>query len=203
MMLPSLEKTKELFYFATAITDKQNIVNGKPEGVSGRHYKQVAHIAATIAENTGLDPNKAYILGLFHDYGEYIEQSVPNTFHGTAGYDEMMKMGFDEVAQTCLTHSFFDNDFNPEYSSYCPKEIIRAEDLIKKLSLDDYDYLIQLSDLMCKGDQITTVEERIDYITAKYNIPEPLAENKKLAAKKLKEYFDKKCACNIYILCLT
>ena len=64
---------------------------GLPRGISREHYQTVAFVAATIAEACNLDVHKAFLLGLFHDYGEYIEDTIPNTFHGTAGYDEMMK----------------------------------------------------------------------------------------------------------------
>jgi len=172
-----------------------------PKGISKAHYQTVAYVASKIAEACLLDVNKAYLLGLFHDYGEYIEDTIAGTFHGTAGYDELIKKGFDENAKVCLTHSFFDNDFDPDhFVSYESKEIVRAGDLIKKLRLDDYDYLIQLSDLLSAPNKIIRAEERLENLSKKYNIKKELVINKIRAAKKLKDYFSQKSGKDIYNL---
>lgn len=197
-MLPSLYDTKKLYGFITLKTNKLNVQQGLPEGISAIHYQNVAYIASTIAAKANMDVQKAYILGLLHDYGEYIEDTIPDTFHGTAGYYELLQKGYDEVAQTCLTHSFFDNNFNPDDYSYCSEEIVKAEKIIKKLELDDYDKLIQLADLMSSGKEITTVEKRIHRLTVKYNIRKDLVLLKIKSAQCLKVFFDDKCGCNIY-----
>ena len=200
-MLPTLPQAKEMFDFITSKTDEINERMGLPRGISRKHYQTVAFVAATIAEACGLDVHKAFLLGLFHDYGEYIEDTVPNTFHGTAGYDEMMEKGFDELARVCLTHSFVDNDFSPDnYVSYESKEIIRAGKLIKETDLDDYDYLIQLADTMSAADKIVRAEERLDALAKKYNIGKERLGNKKKAAEKLKAFFDNKSNKDIYNL---
>lgn len=197
-MLPSLDKAKKLF---EALVYKTNIINvkkGLPKGTSAKHYQNVAYVAAHIALKAEMNVQKAYILGLLHDYGEVAEDSNPKAFHGTAGYDEMMLNGYDEVAQICLSHSFFDKNFNPEDTSYPSKEIIRAKEILKNKDFDDYDKLIQLADLMSSGVDITTVEERISKLAIKYNIRSDLVETKMRAAKELKMYFDNKCNCDIY-----
>lgn len=200
-MLPTLQQTKELYDFATSKTNVLNRQMGLPEGVSAVHYQNVAFIAATIAEAAGLETQKAYILGLLHDYGEYIEDTVAGTFHGTAGYDEMIKLGFDEVARTCLSHSFFDASFTPEdYASYDRSEITRARKLIEENGLDDYDRLIHIADLMAPGLKIDTVENRIAFIVDKYHVEPVLGAQKLRDALALKSYFDAKCGCNIYSL---
>ena len=197
-MLPNLSEAKKLFDDLVSKTDIINVKKGLPQGISAKHYQNVAYVASCIALKANMDVQKAYILGLLHDYGEYIEYKNPKAFHGTAGYDEMMLKGFDEVAKVCLTHSFFDKNFNPKDSSYCSKEIVRAEFLLKNKEFDEYDKLIQLADLMSSGADITTVEERISKLAVKYNIRNDLVENKMRAAKELKKYFDNKCGCNIY-----
>jgi len=200
-MLPTLQQAKEMFDFITSKTDVLNVKMGLPKGISKAHYQTVAYVASKIAEACLLDVNKAYLLGLFHDYGEYIEDTIAGTFHGTAGYDELIKKGFDENAKVCLTHSFFDNDFDPDhFVSYESKEIVRAGDLIKKLRLDDYDYLIQLSDLLSAPNKIIRAEERLENLSKKYNIKKELVINKIRAAKKLKDYFSQKSGKDIYNL---
>ena len=200
-MLPTLPQAKILFDFITSKTDDINEKMGLPRGISKEHYQTVAFVAATIAEACDFDIHKAFLLGLFHDYGEYIEDTVPNTFHGTAGYDEMMKKGFDEIARVCLTHSFVDNDFSPDnYVSYEPKELKRAESIIKEMNLNDYDYLIQLADTMSAANKIVRAEQRLDMLAKKYNIKKEAVEKKKKASAKLKAYFDKKSNKDIYNL---
>ena len=200
-MLPSLEKTKELFDYITAITDEQNVKAGDARGLSRHHYENVAWVASVIAENTELDTNKAYIIGLFHDYGEYIQKSVPNTFHGTAGYDEMMLLGYDEVARVCLSHSFFDADFKPEdFPAYNSKEIKRASKILKEQGFDDYDRLIHLADLLSPADRIDTIENRIEALRTKYNLSKEDAHQKLKKAQALKQYFDQKAQKDIYEL---
>lgn len=200
-MLPSLQQTKELFKFITSVTDEQNVSNNLPKGISRRHYQNVAFIASRIAEYSGLNVEKAFILGLLHDYGEYIEASTPETFHGTAGYDEMMRLGYDDVARTCLSHSFFDDNFKPEdFPAYDKKQIIRAAELLKERPFDDYDRLIHLADMMAPRDKIDTIENRIAMITEKYNLPAAVALRKKREALWLKDYFDSLTERNVYTL---
>ena len=196
---PSVQKAKELFEEVCFITDVFNIKQNKPAQISRKHYLRVAETAKIIASKTQyLNPEKAYVCGLLHDYGEYIELTIPNTFHGTAGYDEMMKKGYDEVAKTCLTHSFFEKIYDPEYFSYNPNEIKRAGDIISKMVIDDYDKLIQLSDLLSDGDNLVKVEDRIDVIISKYKLDTNQSVLKKQKAKELKTYFDKLCNQDIY-----
>ena len=200
-MLHTLQQTKELFDFAKAKTDIINKAEGLEEGLSSAHYQNVAFIASVIAEHTGLNSQKAYILGLLHDFGEYTQKTTPNTFHGTAGYDEMMDKGFDEVARTCLSHSFFNADFTPEdFPAYNAQEIIRAAELLKKQDFDDYDRLIHLADLMAPCQIIDTIENRIIWIGEKYHLSADDIKQKLAEAQKLKAYFDAKCDCNIYTL---
>ncbi len=199
-MLPDKKAVKNLFDFVCEKTKEPNIARGCAADESVHHYIDVSRCAEKIASHCGLDSHKAKILGLFHDYGEYIERTVPGTFHGTAGYDEMMKLGYDEIARVCLTHSFWKGTFAPEHFVYDKKEIERAKELISKMELDDYDYLIQLSDMLCCHRKFVRLEERIDYIIKKYNRDPKESEGMKKAAEKLKKRFDKLCGQDIYEL---
>lgn len=199
-MLPDLETARRLYEQAGKITDRLNLQMGLEIGDSRNHYQDVAAAAETIACACGMDAEKAYILGLLHDYGEYIEDTVPGTFHGTAGYDEMMKLGYDEVARTCLSHSFWEGIYDPDYFVYDRRQIIRAGELMSSIVPDDYDRLIQLSDLLsCERPRIN-LEGRIDYIIRKYKLNPEQAAGKKAAAARLKAYFDDKCGQDVYQL---
>lgn len=202
MALPTKEEAQELFDYICQKTDFYNQRNGLPEGISRRHYLCVAENAKQIASKTSsLDPEKSYILGLLHDYGEFKEQKDRRQFHGTAGYDEMMQLGFDEVAKTCLSHSFFDGCVTPEnYPSYPPECIQRAAQILANQPYDDYDRLIQLSDLMVKADKITTIDERLDFVATKYHVPAEKILFKKEKAYELKSYFDNLCKEDVYCI---
>ena len=198
-MLPTLQQTKELYDSIIKKTDILNLNMGYPKGLSSTHYQNVAFIAASIADHCSMDIEKAYILGLLHDYGEYIEKTIPFTFHGTAGYDEMMKLGFDEVARTCLSHSFFDSSFTPDdFPAYDKNQIKRASVLLKEQGFDDYDRLIHLSDMMAPFDRIDTIENRIEMIAKKYHLSAQLAQKKLQEALELKTYFNHLCGKDIY-----
>lgn len=199
-MLPTLQQTKELYDSLSAKTYILNQQKGLPPGISGKHYQNVAFVAATIAFHCSLNVEKAYILGLLHDYGEYIEKTTPHTFHGTAGYDEMMNLGFDEVARTCLSHSFFDTSFTPQdFPAYDKEEIIRASALLQEQGFDEYDRLIHLSDMMAPFDRIDSIENRIDMITQKYHLSAELSQKKLQEALELKTYFNHLCGKDIYM----
>ncbi|MBE6445515.1 MAG: HD domain-containing protein [Alphaproteobacteria bacterium] len=197
-MIPDLDIAKKLINNVCKITNELNEKMGLSRGISRIHYKNVAFCAQKIAKKCGMDYQKAYILGLLHDYGEYIEDTVEGTFHGTAGYDEMLKMGYDDVARICLTHSFWEDIYDPEYFTYHSSEIIRAKEIISDLVCDDYDKLIQLSDLMSCGDKIVNVGYRIDWIAKKYKLDTSKSVLRKEKAIKLKQYFDKKCKQDVY-----
>lgn len=200
-MKPSLSETKELFLFITSKTDVLNVKMGLPKGISAKHYQNVAYVASKIAEQTEMDIEKAYVLGLLHDYGEYIEDTISGTFHGTAGYDEMLKLGFDEVAKVCLSHSFFDSSFSPEdFPAYEAKEIERASAILKEKEFDEYDKLIHLADLMSPCGEIDTIENRILKLSEKYHIPSEKTQQMLKQGLELKNLFDNKCKKDIYTL---
>lgn len=167
------------------------------------HATLVAFCAEIIASKLpDLDCRQAYILGLLHDYGKFIIiEENGKDFHGISGYQALLKMGYDDAARICLTHSFPNKDFEArEYNSYPKAEVIKVKKLLKNIEYNDYDRLIQLADLFTTGIGIINIKERMLFIQNKYQIS-PLAIKKKYrVALKLKAYFDNKCDCDIYKL---
>jgi HD superfamily phosphohydrolase YqeK len=198
-MLPTLDETKKLYAFfqeKMLITDAA--IDELP-GTSAKHTENVAFIASRIAEAAGMDATKAYILGLFHDCGDYIEKTVKGTFHGTAGYDLMMEKGFDEVAKVCLSHSFCTADFNfDDFAAYERKELVRAKKLLQTMPLDDYDRLVYLADKMSPHDYIDTIEHRVEMIRNRYHLSDKRASELLKETKDVKDYFDQKCGQDVY-----
>ena len=77
-------------------------------GPWGNHSRTAAHCAEAIAARSGMNPDKAYVLGLLHDIGRRFGKR--HLGHVSDGYSYMMSLGYDDVARICLTHSFNEKD---------------------------------------------------------------------------------------------
>lgn len=165
------------------------------------HYLRVAKNAFGIAEILKhLDADKAYIMGLLHDYGQIDEAMDKKNFHGLSGYKRLMAMGYDEAARAALVHSFFEKEkITPErYESYNKEAIIKCAELLEKTPFDDYDRLVHMADLMAVGPHAVTVDARFDYLAVAYDIDDELLKDKYALAMDLKKYFDDLCGQDIY-----
>ena len=166
------------------------------------HTKGIAESCEIIAKQIAeLNPEKAYVLGLLHDYGKKYPEKELGGFHGRYGYDEMMQMGFSDVARVCLTHSFYASDFNKDdYKNYSSKDLDWAQDKLKNIIFDDYDKLVQLCDMFFEGLNKVTFEKRFEGIMMRHNLSFDNVENLYHHAEENKKYFDKKCGTDIYKL---
>ncbi|MFZ2189761.1 MAG: ribonuclease Y [Candidatus Magasanikiibacteriota bacterium] len=73
----------------------QNILN---------HSLEVAYLSALIAEELGLDANKAKKCGFFHDIGKAVDQETQGS-HPEVGYTILKKFGMDEdICDTAAHH---------------------------------------------------------------------------------------------------
>ena len=164
------------------------------------HSRGVAWSAKCIAENTKkLNPNKAFILGLLHDYGKKEDEGKSGKFHGQVGYDELLAMGYNESARICLTHSFPKRLFNNEdYSSFKPEWIIWAHKKLENIEYDDYDRLIQLCDMFFEGMEKVGYEDRLNHIEVRYHLTHEQTLTAREFSKINKKYFDDMCQKDIY-----
>ena len=81
------------------------------------HTQGIARSAALIAARLpDMDTEKAYVLGLLHDYGKRKNEKAREDFHVRDGYESLMAMGYPEAARICLTHSFPKTNF--DYADY-------------------------------------------------------------------------------------
>jgi len=165
------------------------------------HTLGIADSAAKIAEACNMDVDKAWVLGLLHDYGKRCDETRDLIFHAREGYEQMMLLGYPVVARICLTHSFPGENFcDDDYGFYqkIPDALPWAHRMMKMTELDDYDRLIQLCDLCFEGLNKTSFENRLKGIVHRYHLEwkqiSALYEN----AQKNKAYFDEKCHCDIY-----
>lgn len=163
------------------------------------HTTGVAEAAFKIALNSGLDPQKAYICGLLHDYGKIQDEKTTGKAHFLVGYEKMISLGYDFVAKICLSHSFPIKDFCFEdYSSYTDEALTKTKAILSSVEYDDYDRLIQLCDIFFEGMNKVTYQQRIKSIKNRYNLTDKQVKNLTTGAEKNKKHFDKLCGCDIY-----
>ena len=187
-MLPSREEAEILLKEA----EKCN------PGPWGNHSRVAAHCAERIAVKCGdLDSNKAYILGLLHDIGRKF--GVRHLGHVSDGYTYMMSLGYDEVAQICLTHSFNNQSVTEYIGKFdtTPEELKLIQDALAKVVMDDYDKLIQLCDSLAGAEGVMDIEERMGDVKRRYGSYPQEKWNCNLAIKK---YFEEKMGEDVYIV---
>lgn len=165
-------------------------------GPWANHSRVAAHCAEKIALECGnLDSNKAYILGLLHDIGRKF--GIRHMGHVSDGYSYMMSLGYDEVAQICLTHSF-NNQTTDEYIGKfdtTEDELKSIQDALIAHTMDEYDRLIQLCDALAGVEGVLDIEERMEDVKCRYGSYPQAKWDSNLA---LKEYFEGKIGKDIY-----
>lgn len=164
-------------------------------GPWGNHSRIAAHCARKIARECGLDPEKAYILGLLHDIGRKF--GVRHLGHVSDGYRYMMELGYDEAAKICLTHSFHNLSLD-EYigkidTTREERELIERQ--LGQVTLDDYDRLIQLCDALAGSHCVMDIEARMGDVKQRYGA---YPQSKWDANLALKAWFEEKAGKSIY-----
>ena len=193
VLLPSRAEAEELLIWA----HKQN------PGPWTAHCRVAGRAAETIAQKCGLDAERAYILGLLHDIGYYsYRDGTGEKDHIFAGYDLMMKKGFENIAKICLSHSFPSNDVREFASSYIKcneKETDFITAFLAETIYDEYDKLIQLCDSLCLPQGVVVLEKRLVEVVMRKGFGD-FTLNKWGKWFSIKDYFDKMCGINIYNL---
>ncbi|MDO4198530.1 MAG: HD domain-containing protein [Erysipelotrichaceae bacterium] len=184
-MLPTRKEAEEL------------LIDGLKDnpGPWGNHSRIAAMCAEKIASNCDLNPEKAYIVGLLHDIGRKF--GVRHLGHVSDGYSYMMKLGYDEVARICLTHSFHDNTLEGYIGKFdtSEEELKLINDKLKDIEYDDYDKLIQLCDALSGSEGVLNMEDRMNDVKRRYG---SYPQDKWDSNIRLKKYFEDKCGKDIY-----
>lgn len=169
-------------------------------GLWREHSKTVALAARTIAEYVeGMEPEKAYSLGLLHDIGRI--KGFSHMRHVIDGYRYLLDMGYEENARICITHSFPVKNINA-YSGNndcSPDDFMEISSLLREYEYDDYDRLIQLCDAVALPGRICILEQRLVDVAIRNGINE-YSIQKWQAFLGLKDYFDKKTGTDLYTL---
>jgi len=164
-------------------------------GPWGDHSRNVALCAERIARASGMDGEKAYVLGLLHDIGrKFGIYHMPHIYNG---YHYMMRLGYPDVARVCVSHSFSTPDFRTYIGKFDVTEEQREElrQLLAQMEFDDYDRLIQLCDALAMAEGVVEIETRMLDVKRRYGeYPQEKWDNNLW----LKGYFEAKCGKDIY-----
>lgn len=184
-MLPTKERAEEILRESESMNP----------GAWGNHSRTVAHCAQCIAKQSGMDADKAYIIGLLHDIGRRFGKR--HLGHVIDGYRYMMELGYDEAAQICLTHSFNLQSIDNYIGNRDTTES-ETEELIKELDAtvyDDFDRLIQLCDSISGAGFVMDIIDRMNDVKSRYG---SYAQDKWNYNIYLKSYFEEKMGRNLY-----
>lgn len=162
------------------------------------HSRGVAIFSSRLAEKINLNKDKAYVLGLLHDYGKRLDEKKADRFHGIIGYYDLLKYGYPDVAKICLTHTFKDKNFLNEEYSYPTHWLEECRILLKDITYDDYDRIVQYADMFFEGMNVTSLERRIEGISQRYNLNKTQKTSLSNSVFKLKKIIDEKCGCDSY-----
>lgn len=165
-----------------------------------QHSLVSADNARRIAEKVpGMEPEKAYIMGLMHDIGRRV--GVTSMRHIVDGYRYLMEIGQPEIAPVCITHSYpiKDPDMFAGKHDCTEEEKKLVADILKNKEYDDYDRLIQLCDAISLPEGACIMEKRFVDVVLRHGMDSFTIE-KWRAYLELKKYFDSLCGCDIYTL---
>lgn len=163
------------------------------------HSKNVARAAELIATACGMNPEKAYVLGLLHDIGR--RAGVSATRHIIDGYDYCTAKGWDEVARVCLTHSFpvKDPDADIGKKDVTPEQYAFIKNYIGRIEYDDFDKLIILCDALADANGFCILEKRLVDTTRRYGIY-PFTLDRWNETFGFKKEFEDKAGKSVYAL---
>ncbi len=164
-------------------------------GPWGDHSRTAARCAERIASSAGLDPEKAYVLGLLHDIGRKFGKR--HLGHVSDGYAYMASLGYDDAARICLTHSFH-TDWIEGYvgnfdTSDEETDLIRVK--LRTLRQDDYDRLIRLCDAIAGAGGVMKMEDRMRDVRNRYGSYDP---EKWEANLELRREFERRMGRDLY-----
>ncbi len=185
-MLPTKEEAEEILRQA-------EICN---PGAWGDHSRVAAHCAEKIAGFCpGMNPEKAYILGLLHDIGRKF--GARHLGHVSDGYRYMISLGYDEAARVCISHSFVNQSLNDYVGKWDinKKELHLISNQMERMVYDDYDRLIQLCDALAGSEGVLDMDARMDDVQRRYGSYPP---EKRWKNHWLRAYFEEKMGKNVY-----
>lgn len=163
------------------------------------HSRYVAGTAKILAEKSGLDGQKAFMLGLMHDIGRSLTDGQFQ--HIYDGYCLMSENELPECARICLTHSFPIQNIYSYVGQLDVEETVihECQKLLGEVEYNEYDWLIQLCDALATDKGMVCLEKRFVDSVLKYGFNEYTLRKWK-RTYQLKEYFEGKINGCVYDL---
>ena len=164
-------------------------------GPWGDHCRVAARCAERIAARCGLEPERAYVLGLLHDIGRRF--GVRHMGHIHDGWKYMLRLGYPGAARACLTHSFPTQDITDYIgrTDISPEELRELTEALDAVVYDDYDRLIILCDCLAGAEGVMDMTARMDDVERRYGKYPP---DKRAANLALRSYFEQKMGADLY-----
>jgi hypothetical protein len=139
------------------------------------HSRCVAEAAQRIAKLfPGMDPERAYILGLLHDIGR--REGVYGMRHVLDGYEYLVGEGYPRAGRACMTHSYPIPGLAASAEGAAwdrePAGYAFVQDYVRAIEVDDYDRLIQLCDALALPDGFCLMEKRLMDVALRYGVNE-------------------------------
>lgn len=169
-------------------------------GLWEQHSLVTADCARRIGEKVpGMDPKKAYVMGLLHDIGR--RAGITGMMHLIDGYEYMMSLGEPEIAAVCINHSYpAKNAGYFEGKHDCtPEQMAFLQAFIDSREYTDYEKLIQLCDAISLPDGACIMEKRFVDVALRHGT-QPYTIKRWSGYLEHKKYFDALCGCDIYTL---
>ena len=164
------------------------------------HSLRVGEAARRLAEaHPRLDPQIGESLGLLHDVGR---GEGPNGHrHMYEGHLLLSRLGYEDAARICLTHSFPAKDFSQLFGARdcAPEEERFIQSYVEACEYDDYDRLIMLCDSLAQASGFCLLEKRFVEVALRY-APTPISHVKWRACLELRDYFGRAIGRSVYDL---
>lgn len=165
------------------------------------HSKVAAHASQCIAARCpGLEPERAYVLGLLHDVGRGAGgPGIPDVRHILDGYRMLEEHGYDECARICLTHSFPIKDVDAFASNWdcAPQEREFVQRYLDSAEYTAYDRLVQLCDSLALPSGTCLIEKRLVDVALRHGF-NPLTRSKWQAIFSIEQEFSAALGASIY-----
>lgn len=163
------------------------------------HSLHAARAAETIAARSGMDPQRAWVLGALHDIGRY--EGVRDLHHVVAGYRLLMEKGDPGAAQIAMTHSYPSGDPRSFMGEWDVSDAERAFVIqyLAEHQMDEWDRLIQLCDALCMASGVCLIEKRLIDVALRHGVT-PEAREKWRATLDICRSFEQKMGCSVYSL---
>lgn len=161
------------------------------------HSKNTGLAAKYIAEKSGLNPEKAYVLGLLHDIGRRV--GFVSQRHIIEGYRYCMMKGWEDAARICMTHSYMLPNIKADVGQYdvSEQDYDFMKHYIETAVYDDYDRLLQLCDGLALAQGFCLLEKRLIDIHRRYGVNEYTVQRWNVLFE-IKEDFEARMGCSLY-----